>query len=116
MAWSRTGGDWHQVHVEYPTHFGYGQRPQSVLLNGALRTLLWGVIAFVVLPIVADAAWNIGSDAFDTLNDAATLGFVALGRRHLRRHGRVPARAAGRRPDPDLPRAGRSPRPGHRRR
>ena len=79
VAWSRTGGDWHQVHVEYPTRFGYGQRPQSVLLNGALRTLLWGVIAFVVLPIVADAAWNIGSDAFDTLNDAATLAFVALG-------------------------------------
>ena len=41
--------------------------------------MLWGAIAFVVLPIVADAAWNIGSDAFDTLNDAATLGFVALG-------------------------------------
>jgi hypothetical protein len=78
VAWSRTGGDWHQVHVEYPTHFGYGQRPQSVLLNGALRTLLWGAIAFVVLPIVGDAVWGVGSDAFDTLNDAATLGFVAL--------------------------------------
>ena len=67
MAWSRVGGNWHQVHVEYPTHFGYGERPQSVLLNGVLRTLFWGAIAFVVLPIVADAVWSVGSDAFDTL-------------------------------------------------
>jgi Predicted membrane protein (DUF2207) len=78
VAWSRVGGNWHQVHVEYPTHFGYGERPQSVLLNGALRTLFWGAIAFVVLPIVADAVWTVGSDAFDSLNDAATLGIVAL--------------------------------------
>jgi hypothetical protein len=43
-----------------------------------LRTLLWGAIAFVVLPIAADAVWRVGSDAFDTLNNAATLGIVAV--------------------------------------
>ena len=78
VAWSRVGGNWHQVHVEYPTLFGYGERPQSVLLNGALRTVFWGVIAFVVLPVVADGVWSVGSDALDTLSDAATLGIVAL--------------------------------------
>ena len=78
VAWSRVGGDWHQVHVEYPTLFGYGERPQSVLLNGLLKSVFWGVIAFVVLPVVADAVWSVGSDALDTLNDAATLGIVAV--------------------------------------
>jgi hypothetical protein len=77
VAWSRVGGQWHQVHVEYPTHFGYGERPSSVLLNGALRTLGFGAIAFVLLPVVADAVWSVGSDALDTVNDAATFGFVA---------------------------------------
>jgi hypothetical protein len=78
VAWSRTGGNWHQVHVEYPTLFGYGERPQSVLLNGVLRSVFWGAIAFVVLPTVADVVWNVGSDAFDTLDDAAMLGIVTL--------------------------------------
>ena len=65
------------MHVEYPTRFGYGERPSSVLLNGALRTLLWGAIVFVFLPIFADLVWSIGSDAFDTMYDAATFAFVA---------------------------------------
>ncbi len=78
VAWSRVGGNWHQVHVEYPTRFGYGERPSSVLLNGVLRTLFWGAIAFVVLPTVAEVVWGVGSDALDTLSDAATLGIVAL--------------------------------------
>ena len=80
VAWSRVGGDWHQVHVEYPTRFGYGQRPRHVLLNGALRTLLWGVLAFVVLPIVADAGVEHRVRRVRRrCNDAATFGFVALG-------------------------------------
>ncbi len=78
VAWSRVGGDWHQVHVEYPTLFGYGERPQSVFLNGLLRTVFFGAIAFVVVPVLADAVWSVGSDALDTLSDAATLGIVAL--------------------------------------
>jgi hypothetical protein len=63
VAWSRVGGQWHQVHVEYPTRFGYGQVPSAVLLNGALRTVFWGAIAFVALPVVADLAWRAGTDA-----------------------------------------------------
>ncbi|HXY92759.1 MAG TPA: hypothetical protein VEP49_09805 [Acidimicrobiia bacterium] len=77
VAWSRVGGNWHQVHVEYPRHFGYGERPLHVFLNGAARAVFWGVIAFVVLPIVLDALWNVGSDALDSLSNAATFGVVA---------------------------------------
>jgi hypothetical protein len=76
VAWSRVGGAWHQVHVDYPTHFGYGEKPRSVFLAGLLRTLFFGAIAFVVLPIVVDAVWNVGSDAFDDLGNAAVLGIV----------------------------------------
>ena len=63
VAWSRVGGQWHQVHVEYPTRFGYGQAPNAVLLDGAMRTVVWGAIAFVALPVVADIAWRAGTDA-----------------------------------------------------
>jgi hypothetical protein len=77
VAWSRVGGDWHQVHVEYPTRFGYGERPLSVLVNGVLRSLLWAAIAFVVLPIVVDVVWKEGSDALGNTGKAATVGFVA---------------------------------------
>jgi Predicted membrane protein (DUF2207) len=77
VAWSRVGGNWHQVHVEYPTHFGYGERPLSVFLNGALRAVLWGVAAFVILPIAVDVVWNVGSDALESLSDAASFGLVA---------------------------------------
>ncbi|HEY7106251.1 MAG TPA: hypothetical protein VH986_07595 [Acidimicrobiia bacterium] len=76
VAWSRVGGTWHQVHVEYPTHFGYGEKPLSVFGTGLLRTAFFGVIAFVVLPIVVDAVWNVGSDALDDLDNAAALGIV----------------------------------------
>lgn len=41
VAWSRVGGQWHQVHVEYPERFGYGQPPSTVLLNGVMRTAVW---------------------------------------------------------------------------
>jgi hypothetical protein len=78
VAWSRVGGNWHQVSVEYPTRFGYGQRPRDVLLNGALRTLGFGVLAFVVLPTVLGILWDLLSDAFDNLDDAAALGIMAV--------------------------------------
>lgn len=76
IAWSRMGGEWHQVHVEYPTHFGYGQRPQSVFVTGLLHALFWGVIAFVALPWIADTAWTVGSQALDHTNDGAVVGVV----------------------------------------
>ncbi len=78
VAWSRVGGNWHQVHVEYPTRFGYGQRPRDVLLNGALRTLGFGVLAFIVLPTVLGILADVLSDAFDKLDDAASLGILAV--------------------------------------
>jgi hypothetical protein len=78
VAWSRVGGNWHQVSVEYPTRFGYGQRPRDVLLNGALRTLGFGLLAFVVLPTVLDVLWDVLSDAFDNLDDAAAFGIIAV--------------------------------------
>ena len=79
-AWSRAGGDWHQVHIEYPRHFGYGQPPRSVLLGGVAHAVGWGVLAFVALPIVANALWTLGSDAthHSKLGDGATLGLVAV--------------------------------------
>jgi hypothetical protein len=76
VAWSRVGGDWHQVHVEYPRRFGYGERPLSVLGNGLLRSLLWGAVAFLALPIVVDIVWKEGSDAFGNTGKAPTFGFV----------------------------------------
>jgi Predicted membrane protein (DUF2207) C-terminal domain len=77
VAWSRVGGNWHQVHVEYPTRFGYGERPMDVFLNGALRVVLWGACAFVILPIVVNLVWDAASDGLETASDGATFGFVA---------------------------------------
>lgn len=79
-AWSRAGGDWHQVHVEYPRHFGYGQPPIGVFIGGLARTLFWGALAFAGVPLAANALWNAGSDAIDrtTVNNALVVGAVAL--------------------------------------
>jgi hypothetical protein len=76
-AWSRVGGDWHQVHIEYPTRFGYGERPLNVLVNGALHSVLFGVLAFVGLPVVIDIAWSAGSQALDDTSNGATVAFLA---------------------------------------
>jgi hypothetical protein len=76
VAWSRVGGNWRQVHVEYPKRFGYGERPIEVFLNGALRVVLWGLCAFVVLPIAVNLVWDIAADGFETASDGATFGFV----------------------------------------
>lgn len=79
-AWSRYGGDWHQVHIEYPKHFGYGQRPWTVLLGGLVRALFWGALAFAALPAGVDALWNVGNDALkgSTVNDTAVTVFVGV--------------------------------------
>lgn len=58
VAWSRVGGQWHQVHVEYPTHFAYGVSAGTAIFQGLVRTLGFGVLAFVVLPGVLDVAWS----------------------------------------------------------
>jgi len=65
VAWSRYSGQWRQVRVEYPTRFGYGQRPLPVLGGGLARLAFWGTIGFVVLPAVIDLLWQVLSDALD---------------------------------------------------
>lgn len=79
-AWSRQGGDWHQVHVEYPNRFGYGQPPRSVALGGLARTVFWGVLAFAVLPTIARGAWSLGRDATrgSHLTNSTTIAVVGV--------------------------------------
>ncbi len=76
VAWSRVGGTWHQVQIESPTRFGYGERPLTAIGAGLLRTLGFGALAFVLLPIAADVVWSAGTDAFD---DGAQGPFLLLG-------------------------------------
>jgi hypothetical protein len=65
VAWSRYGGQWRQVRVEYPTWFGYGERPWVVLGGGLVRLAFWGAIGFVVLPAVVGVLWDVLSEALD---------------------------------------------------
>lgn len=62
VAWSRYDGQWRQVAVEYPTRFGYGERPLTVLGGGVMRLAFWGAIGFVFLPIVVDILWALAQD------------------------------------------------------
>ena len=43
-----------------------------------LRTLFFGGIAFVLLPVVIDALWSAGSDAFDDLGNGVVLAIVLV--------------------------------------
>jgi hypothetical protein len=65
VAWSRYDGHWRQVRVEYPTRFGYGERPWIVLGGGLARLAFWGVIGFVVLPVVVGLLWDVLSEALE---------------------------------------------------
>ena len=58
-AWSRHTGVWRQIRVEYPARFGFGEMPVKVFLAGFLRTVFFGAVAFVVLPIVASVLWDL---------------------------------------------------------
>ncbi len=69
-AWSREGGMWRQVRVEYPRGFGYGEAPGHVLLGGLGRMALWGGLCFVVLPVLLNIAYGIASDVLDSGADA----------------------------------------------
>lgn len=77
-AWSRYGGNWHQVRVAYPSKFGYGKSPFGVLLGGIVRSAFWGAIAFAVLPFLVSVAWKAQNDALGHENSGAAIGFVAL--------------------------------------
>jgi hypothetical protein len=62
LAWTRRGATWHQVRVEYPSRFGYGEAPLGVLAGGVLRLLFWGAVAFVLLPVVLRETWRTATD------------------------------------------------------
>jgi hypothetical protein len=79
VAWSRYGGSWRQVRVEYPVRFGYGERPWVVLGGGLVRLAFWGAIGFVALPVVIDVLWQALSDALGGDNRSSALaGFVVV--------------------------------------
>ena len=65
-AWSRAGGMWRQVRVEYPSRFGYGASPGGVLMGGLGRILLWGGLCFVALPVLLNVVYSIASDALNS--------------------------------------------------
>jgi len=77
-AWSRYGGTWHQVRVEYPKRFGYGQKPLGVFAGGVVRCVFWGALAFAVLPTIITALWGIKSDVFKGHQPGLAYLFVAL--------------------------------------
>jgi len=77
VAWSRAGGSWRQVRIEYPTRFGYGQKPSGVLAGGVGRLALWGVISFVVLPGVGQALWRFIHDQVPNVGSTAELAIAA---------------------------------------
>lgn len=68
-AWSRYGGDWHEVHIRYPTRFGACQKPVKVLFEGLVRAVFWGALAFVALPLVLRPIL----DVLDTLQSDGTI-------------------------------------------
>jgi len=78
VAWSRYDGQWRQVRVEYPTRFGYGQRPLLVLGGGLVRLAFWGALGFVVLPVVIDLLWQVLSDALDGGNLGGALAGLVI--------------------------------------
>jgi hypothetical protein len=74
-AWSRYGGDWHEVRIRYPIRFGACQKPVKVLFEGLARAVFWGGLAFVALPLVLRPIL----DVLDTLqSDGAITGRTQL--------------------------------------
>lgn len=85
-AWSRYSGTWREIRVEYPRHFGFGGWPLGVFAGGLARTVFWGAIGFVLLPIVATIAWDfadkgLGDEQANLLALVAVFvaGFAAVG-------------------------------------
>ncbi len=65
-AWSRHGGTWREIQINYPERFGFGSKPLGVMLGGLMRMIFFGGIAFVVLPIVG----RVGVDLIHEIIDA----------------------------------------------
>lgn len=65
VAWSRRDGQWRELRITYPTRFGWGQKPSSVLWEGLWMTALWGFLGFIALPMVTNVTWDVGQDLAD---------------------------------------------------
>lgn len=81
-AWTRASGSWREIRIEYPVRFGFGQWPVRVFFEGIVRTLFWGGIAYVVLPVVAIVGWQFvqdGLDGVDTHSSEITLLIAFMG-------------------------------------
>ena len=76
-AWSRSTGVWRQIRIEYPHRFGYGSKPATVFLNGLVRAIWWGGLAFVILPIVARIAFGLTKDGLPTNETKYEIYFYA---------------------------------------
>ena len=77
-AWSREGGTWRHVRIEYPHRFGAGSAPGGVLVGGLARLLFWGAIGFVALPVSVDYAWNAVRDVTSKVSGIVELGVIVL--------------------------------------
>lgn len=83
-AWTRFGGDWREVHIEYPERFGFGEAPIRVFLGGLWRTAWWGGLAFFALPFLGRIAWDITSSILSDYGQTKSyerwivLGLLAL--------------------------------------
>lgn len=77
-AWTRSTGSWREIHVSYPERFSWGKRPLFVFAEGLGRTVFWGGIAYLILPVVSVIGWSILRDELDkaTVNSAAVNGLV----------------------------------------
>jgi len=78
-AWSRSTGTWRQIRIEYPTRFGFGQSPASVFFGGLVRTVFWGALCFVALPVVTKIAYSIIKDGLTTQQRTNNELYIVLG-------------------------------------
>ena len=76
-AWSRSTGVWRQIRIEYPHRFGYGSKPLTVFLQGLVRAIWWGGLAFVILPIVTKIAFSITKDGLPSTQTKNEIYFYA---------------------------------------
>ncbi|MCA9831320.1 MAG: DUF2207 domain-containing protein [Dehalococcoidia bacterium] len=80
-AWTRYSGVWRQVRVEYPRRFGFGQEPWKAALEGLGRAVMFGGMAFIILPIMLPLVFDLrdefGSDLAS--GDFAKLKLIVFG-------------------------------------
>ena len=64
IAWTRSTGRWRTVRVEYPTAFGFGQRPSKVFVEGLAKTVFFGFI-LVMLRFLVVALFRLTDGAIN---------------------------------------------------